>query len=251
METTSSTPSDPLRNDASSDSATAEAGAGDKSSAMTWLQAAEHILREEGPEMHIRDLTRRIMEKGIVNSSCTTSLETLLYRQTSKGNSKFVRVMGKMGWFGLKGEGTDGREEKPTIVLPSERPLVAGVAMHRGSELEMDYEPQVFYKRKRRLSYGSDSSSAFSSSEEDDEEDSRSSDEEDEELEILYHKKYNFVKKIAKNIIYVRECQVKTNLFQLMPSFDPSYFIVCNSGERSILSINPVMRVCRVGLGIG
>ena len=65
--------------------------------------------------MHIKDLTSRILELGIVKSNCATSLETLLYRQTSgersqgKGNSrtvtgpsKFIRVVGKHGWFGLK-----------------------------------------------------------------------------------------------------------------------------------------------------
>lgn len=36
-------------------------------SGMTWLQAAEHVLRENGgPGMHIRDLTRTILELGIV-----------------------------------------------------------------------------------------------------------------------------------------------------------------------------------------
>ena len=64
--------------------------------------------------MHIKDLTSRILEQGIVKSSCATSLETLLYRQTSggpqgrggsrglAGPSKFIRVAGKHGWFGLK-----------------------------------------------------------------------------------------------------------------------------------------------------
>ena len=31
--------------------------------------------------MHIRDLTDRVMNLHMVNSSCKTSLETLLYRQ--------------------------------------------------------------------------------------------------------------------------------------------------------------------------
>ena len=58
--------------------------------------------------MHIKDLTTRILELGIVKSNCATSLETLLYRQTSGGSrgvtgpSKFIRVVGKHGWFGLK-----------------------------------------------------------------------------------------------------------------------------------------------------
>ena len=42
------------------------AAAGETSSAMTWLQAAEHVLREERPGMHIRDLTRTILELGMV-----------------------------------------------------------------------------------------------------------------------------------------------------------------------------------------
>lgn len=65
--------------------------------------------------MHIKDLTSRILELGIVKSNCATSLETLLYRQTSggiqgkgvnvriiSGPTKFIRVQGKHGWFGLK-----------------------------------------------------------------------------------------------------------------------------------------------------
>lgn len=51
--------------------------------AMTWLEAAEHILKQEGPEMHIKDLTERVMSLGMVNSHCRTSLETLLYRQVN------------------------------------------------------------------------------------------------------------------------------------------------------------------------
>ena len=186
-----------------------EDGASDKSSAMTWLQAAEHVLMEEGPEMHIRDLTNRIMELGMVNSSCTTSLETLLYRQTSKGNSKFVRVAGKMGCFGLRGMGKD--LEKPTIVLPSERPLVPWKESDDGG---VDYEPKVFYKRKRRYSYrSSDSSSSYSSDdsdeedEDDEEEDESSSELEGEEGEMVYRKRYNFLRKMAKSMIYVSEGQ--------------------------------------------
>ena len=169
----------------------------EKSTALTWLQAAERILREEGPEMHIRDLTRRVMDLGRVNSSCTTSLETLLYRQTSKGSSKFVRVPGKMGWFGLRGEG--GMEDvKPTLVLPSEKPLVAGVALHQDTEDEtLGFEPRVYYKRKRKYSCSSESSSSVSS---DSEESSSSC---DEEMDALYRKKYNFMKKVAKMMIHV------------------------------------------------
>ena len=41
--------------------------AAEAQSGMTWLKAAEHVLRENGgPGMHIRDLTRTILELGIV-----------------------------------------------------------------------------------------------------------------------------------------------------------------------------------------
>ena len=37
---------------------------------MTWLEAAEHVLRENGgPGMHIRDLTRVIVDLGIVRNA--------------------------------------------------------------------------------------------------------------------------------------------------------------------------------------
>lgn len=42
-------------------------GAAERHSAMTWLQAAEHVLKEESPGMHIRDLTRTILELGMVS----------------------------------------------------------------------------------------------------------------------------------------------------------------------------------------
>ena len=46
---------------------TSASGAAERHSAMTWLQAAEHVLREEGgPGMHIRELTRTILELGMV-----------------------------------------------------------------------------------------------------------------------------------------------------------------------------------------
>ena len=41
-------------------------GAAERHSAMTWLQAAEHVLREESGGMHIRELTRTILELGMV-----------------------------------------------------------------------------------------------------------------------------------------------------------------------------------------
>ena len=50
------------------------AGAAERQSAMTWLQAAEHVLREEGPEMHIRDLTRTILELGMVRRDAGSAL---------------------------------------------------------------------------------------------------------------------------------------------------------------------------------
>ena len=75
---------------------------------LTWLQAAEQVLREEGPEMHIRDLTNRILEQGMVKSNCATSLETLLYRHTSGGGNSAIG-RGKAGSYGGNtGEGGGG-----------------------------------------------------------------------------------------------------------------------------------------------
>lgn len=51
-------------------------GAAERHSAMTWLQAAEHVLREESPGMHIRDLTRTILELGMVRGR--TLLQSIL-----------------------------------------------------------------------------------------------------------------------------------------------------------------------------
>ena len=162
--------------------------------AMTWLQAAERVLREEGPRMHIKELTNRILELGIVNSSCTTSLETLLYRQTSKGNSKFVRVAGKMGWFGLKGEVEEDAVEKIGGGLLSETMT--------GLEADEELEGQLMIRKRSHQMSGSEDLNSCSS-----ETDSSSSSSEPEDdggsSELVYHKKYNFISKLAKGIIYV------------------------------------------------
>ena len=125
----------------------------------------------------------------MVNSSCTTSLETLLYRQTSKASSKFFGVAGKSGCFGLRGMGSD--LEKLTVVLPSERPSVAGVALHESSASRGNGSIR---------NHSSDSSGSYNSEEEDDdeEEDESSSDMDGEEGEIEYCKRYNFLLKMAK-----------------------------------------------------
>ena len=101
-----------------------------------------------------------------VKSSCSTSLETLLYRQTSKGTSKFIRVPGKMGWFGLKLEGdstssttTRPSEHTQSVVqqLPSQVGETAagmagdGMASGRREGVEQwNFHPKVVYKRKKR-----------------------------------------------------------------------------------------------------
>ena len=215
---------------------------GDKASALTWLQAAERVLLEEGPEMHIKDLTSRIMELGIVKSSCTTSLETLLYRHTSKGYSKFVRVPGKMGCFALNEhvirEHSNMQPLEDDLIMPSSVPSAGnaepGRKMVEGGggggggddaipESEergggfVGFEPRVFYRRKRRHSYQCSESGGSSASEggdgegEEEEEgegegdvsSSESSSEGGEEAEYNYRKKYSFVKKIAKSIVHV------------------------------------------------
>ena len=158
---------------------------------LTWLQAAEHVLREEGPEMHIQDLTNRILEQGMVKSNCATSLETLLYRHTSgSGNaavgrgrggagyghgstggtgsaagggggggqisqsSKFVRVPGKHGWFGLRDPHSLPSIVVPAIVEPDERVLMDTASnndvvnddhVQNGMEQDFSFEPKAFY----------------------------------------------------------------------------------------------------------
>jgi hypothetical protein len=197
-------------------------------SGMTWLQAAEHVLMENGgPGMHIRDLTRTILELGIVRSNCSTSLETLLYRQTSKPMSKFIRVPGKMGCFGLRNpdemvrrrEGEEEEEEdmedgtpltdsKTTAaasggVRPPGQPVMvplgsAGRVMGgREGEESWNFNPKVIYKRKKREGGTSSVCSASGS------EDSEWSSSSDDESETLYHKRYVSAKRMAKGIIYV------------------------------------------------
>ena len=83
---------------------------------LTWLQAAEHVLREEGPEMHIRDLTNRILEQSMVKSNCATSLETLLYRHTSGGGNSTVG-RGKGGYG--SGAGVGGGQQTTAAVGPN------------------------------------------------------------------------------------------------------------------------------------
>ena len=80
---------------------------------LTWLQAAEHVLREEGPEMHIRDLTNRILEQGMVKSNCATSLETLLYRHTSGGGNAAIGRGKGGGYGGNAGGGAGGGQQAP------------------------------------------------------------------------------------------------------------------------------------------
>ena len=241
---------------------------------LTWLQAAEHVLREEGPEMHIRDLTNRILEQGMVKSNCATSLETLLYRHTSgSGNaavgrgragssygtgtsaggagsaigggqnlqsSKFVRVPGKHGWFGLRDPHSLPSVGVPSIVEAEDRMLIDAASndivneehIQNGVEQELSFEPKAFYStnvlsqqylRKRRHSYhssGGESVSSLSGGSEDelagdmgemgdgDGSSEFTSDEEDSGAdEALYRKKYLFVKRVAKNMIHVRTCR--------------------------------------------
>ena len=143
--------------------------------------------------MHIKELTNRILDLGIVNSSCTTSLETLLYRQTSKGNSKFVRVAGKMGWFGLKGEVEEDAVEKFGGGLLSE--TVPGLEADEGG---VELEGQLMIRKRSHQMSGSEDLNSCSS-----ETDSSSSSSADGgSSELVYHKKYNFISKLARGIIY-------------------------------------------------
>ena len=129
---------------------------GERSSAMTWLQAAEQILREEGPDMHIRELTSRIMELGMVKSSCTTSLETLLYRQTSNSNamSKFVRVSGKHGWFGLRDDYSVETVQPPVVSAPRQTrgpQLEGGVPLKAAPDHPVDQNEYEFSVERKAV----------------------------------------------------------------------------------------------------
>ena len=182
-------------------------------STLTWLQAAEQVLRKEGPEMHIRDLTLRVLELGIVKSNCATSLETLLYRQTSGGvgglPSKFIRVPGKHGWFGLRTESEDSTqpmevtEEGGTLMVETQQNATKSQTV---KDAELGFEPRVFYMstRKRRHSYpSSDESLSSESSVEGMESGDLSSDYDEVVDDSVYKKKYKFVKKVAKSMIHV------------------------------------------------
>ena len=174
--------------------------------------------------MHIRDLTNRILEQGMVKSNCATSLETLLYRHTSgSGNvavgrgragssyanagaasgggggpgggqslqsSKFVRVPGKHGWFGLRDpHSLPSVGVVPSIVEADNRMLMDTMSSNdvimnddhtiqkfNGGVVEpqeLSFEPKAFYSstnvlsqqysRKRRHSYHSSGGESVSS----------------------------------------------------------------------------------------
>ena len=56
-----------LSYDSRSESKVSTGSTAEGQSAMTWLQAAEHVLRRGGgPGMHIRELTKTILELGMV-----------------------------------------------------------------------------------------------------------------------------------------------------------------------------------------
>ena len=265
---------------------------------LTWLQAAEHVLREEGPEMHIRDLTNRILEQGIVKSNCATSLETLLYRHTSgSGNvavgrgragssyasagaasggggpgggqslqsSKFVRVPGKHGWFGLRDpHSLPSVGVVPSIAETEERMLMETMSSNdvimnddhtiNGGVVEpqeLSFESKAFYastnmlsqpySRKRRHSYhssGGESVSSLSGGSEDelagdmggemgdgDGSSEFTSDDDSGADEALFRKKYMFVKRVAKNMIHVCTRNSVEPLYEDTPKMKTSTLI--------------------------
>ncbi|XP_070551402.1 uncharacterized protein [Ptychodera flava] len=68
---------------------------------MTWLDAAQQVLEEAGHPLHIKEIKKKIMEKGYVQSSSNASLEAVLYRETQKGSRRFQRIDGRFGVFAL------------------------------------------------------------------------------------------------------------------------------------------------------
>ena len=64
-----------LSYDSRSESKVSTGSTAEGQSAMTWLQAAEHVLRRGGgPGMHIRELTKTILELGMVRGFLITEL---------------------------------------------------------------------------------------------------------------------------------------------------------------------------------
>ena len=79
-------------------------------------------------------------------SSCSTSLETLLYRQTSKPASKFIRVPGKMGWFGLRrktGEELERERNQPPPTARGSRTSTTSVTAAAATQVSGASRPVV------------------------------------------------------------------------------------------------------------
>ena len=151
-------------------------------------------------------------------------------------SSKFVRVPGKHGWFGLRDPHSLPSVGIPSSVIEAEDRLLMDTVsgsdvmnddqIQNGSvEQELTFEPKAFYStnmlnqqysRKRRHSYhssGGESVSSLSGGGSEDElagemgdgdgSSEFTSDEDSGADEALYRKKYLFVKRVAKNMIHV------------------------------------------------
>lgn len=68
---------------------------------LTWLDAAQIILEEAGRPMHIKEIKRRILDRGLVQSNAKSSLEAVMYRETQKGSRRFKRIENRNGFFAL------------------------------------------------------------------------------------------------------------------------------------------------------
>ncbi|XP_011404079.1 PREDICTED: transforming growth factor beta regulator 1-like isoform X1 [Amphimedon queenslandica] len=157
--------------------------------AMTWLEAAEHILKQEGPEMHIKDLTERVMNLGMVNSHCRTSLETLLYRQSHKPHSKFKRVIGRMGWFKLSNS------------VIAENNLSQSLNCCDEEEEAMMPKSVIVHKRKSKVIRREEEYGDCNREPDSDESDSSYSSTSDDEDDDDWSMKYRHIKGFAKRLI--------------------------------------------------
>ena len=51
--------------------------------------------------MHLQDIKRCILERGLVSAGARSSLEAVIYRDTQRGSKRFRRIDGEIGVFRL------------------------------------------------------------------------------------------------------------------------------------------------------
>ncbi|XP_064424774.1 transforming growth factor beta regulator 1 isoform X2 [Latimeria chalumnae] len=59
---------------------------------LTWLDAAQIILEESGQPMHIKEIKQKVLDRGLVQSNAKSSLEAVMYRETSEERKQASRA---------------------------------------------------------------------------------------------------------------------------------------------------------------